>query len=168
MQEMERARVLLSQKRYREAAEALDRLITSGLGNGELWYLRGVVALKMKNYDIAQECFQRALMLGEKSKYYQIKGMAHFELFEMEDALEAFNSALSLEEADPTTNFFLALCYMFLDDPRSDSYIRRAYQIDRKKTAQMLLNFYTLFLKDDPRVNEAQKRKIEEKIRALR
>lgn len=168
MEGVERARSLLSEHKYKEAAELLDRLLLSQGGKDELWYLRGVASLKLRNYDAAQECFERALVLGRKSRYYQIKGMAHFELFELEEAVEAFMSALSLEPDDATTNFFLAICMLFLDDPRSDGYIRRAHAIDARKTRQLLLNFYTFFLKGDPRVGEGQKRLIEERIRAMR
>ncbi|NYZ74103.1 tetratricopeptide repeat protein [Candidatus Micrarchaeota archaeon] len=168
MEGIEQARSLLMKQRYREAASLLDRLLPRDADNDELWYLRGMASLKMKNYDAAQECFGRALLLGRKSRYYQIKGMAHFEVFEMEEALDAFLEASALEPDDPTTNFFLAMCYLFLDDPRSDAYIRKAYDLNKKKTKQLLLNFYTLFLRDDPRINEAQRNAIESHIRSLK
>ncbi len=165
MDEVEEAKSLISQRRYAEAAGILDRLLTSFSGNDELWYLRGMVSLKQKNYDAAQECFERALSLGRKSRYYQIKGMAHLELFELDEAVSAFDEALAVEPSDPTTNFFLAICYMFKDDPRSESHIKKAYQLDGKKTRQLLMNFYTLFLKDDPRVADALKKKVEERLK---
>ncbi|MFH0884175.1 MAG: tetratricopeptide repeat protein [Candidatus Micrarchaeota archaeon] len=168
MQELERARMLLRELKFKEAAAVLDRLILGDSGNDELWYLRGVISLKMRNYDAAQDCFERALLLGRQSRYYQIKGMAHFELFEIEKAVEAFIEALEIEPDDPTTNFFLAICYLFLDDPRSDVHIRKARDLDGKKTKQLLLNFYSLFLKEDPRISDAQKRKIEERMKGLR
>jgi tetratricopeptide (TPR) repeat protein len=167
MQELERARSLLRELKFKEAAAVLDRLILTDSGNDELWYLRGVISLKMRNYDAAQDCFERALLLGRQSRYYQIKGMAHFELFEIEKAVEAFNEALEIEPDDPTTNFFLAICYLFLDDPRSDSHIKKARNLDGKKTKQLLLNFYSLFLKEDPRITPAQKKKIEERMRGV-
>jgi len=166
MPDAQDVRELLSKQRYREAAEAIDRLLLSSPQNDELWYLRGIASLKQRNYDAAQECFERALMLGKKSRYFQIKGMAHFEMFEMDRAVEAFSEALRLEPDDATTNFFLGLCYMFLDDPRADLHIRKAHETDRKKTRQLLLNFYTIFLKDDPRLGAEQKRGIEAKLRS--
>src|SRR5512143_108475 len=168
MEQLEEARNLLGSGRYKEAGSVLDAVLASSRSNDEAWYLRGMVFLKMKNYDGAQECFEHALMLGRKSRYYQIKGMAHFELFEMDEAAEAFRNALSLEPDDATTNFFLALSYLFLDDGRADEFLRRAYQLNSKKTAQLLMNFYTLFIKSDPRVNDAQKKMIEERMRGLR
>jgi tetratricopeptide (TPR) repeat protein len=168
MEQLEEARGLLSAGRYKEAGRLLDAILTGSGGSDEAWYLRGMVFLKTRNYDGAQECFEHALALGRKSRYYQIKGMAHFELFEMEDAAESFRNALSLEPDDATTNFFLALCYLFLDDGRADECMKRAYSQNSRKTAQLLTNFYTLFIKDDPRISKAQKDAIEERMKKLR
>lgn len=168
MEEKEEALALLNQQKFREAAGVLDRMLVSGRDSDELWYLRGMVSLKLRNYDNALECFERAIALGKKSRYYQIKGLTHFEVFEISQAIDAFISALSIEPEDVTSNFFLAMCYMFNDDPRSDMCIKKAYGIDPKKTKQLLLNFYTLFFKDDPRVSLAQKENIEDRIRGMK
>lgn len=161
------AQQLLAQQKYREAAKLLDRLLSSDNENGELWYLRAVASLKMKNYDAVQEYLERALFTGRKAKYYQMKGMAYFEIFEVEPAIESFQEAIALEPADVTSNFFIAICYMLLDDPRSADYIKRARKINSKKTRQLLLNFYALFLKDDPYLSDALKKKIIKRIKTL-
>ncbi|HSB47591.1 MAG TPA: tetratricopeptide repeat protein [Candidatus Bilamarchaeum sp.] len=168
MDGIEEARNLLSGHRFGEAAEILDRLLHEDPDSDELWYLRGLVYLKAKNYDSAQECFERAVLLGKKSKYYQIKGMAHFELFELEQAIDAFGRALQIEPEDATTNFFMAICYLFQDDPRGEDFIKAARRTDQKKTAQLVLNFYTFFLKDDPRIGPEAREKIERAMKSLR
>jgi len=162
------AKALLAVGKYREAARVLDGLLRRNQENSELWYLRGLVSLKLKSYDNALECFERALALGKKSRYHQIKGMAHFEIFELDEAEQEFLKALALEPDDATTNFFLAMCYLFQDDPRSERYIAKAYKLNGRKTKQLLMNFYTFFLKRDPRVREAQKKNVEERIRKLK
>lgn len=167
MEGKEQARSLLIGRKYREAAALLDKLLLSG-EDDELWYLRGVASLKLKNYDNAMECFERALVLDEKSAYHQIKGMAHFELFEVEEAISAFKDALSVEEENPTTHFFLSMCYLFLDNPKSDEHMKTAMKLDGKKTKQLLLNFYTLFIKDEPGISSAMKESIMKRIRALK
>ncbi len=164
---IDEAQRLLAQQKYREAARVLDGLLSSDNENGELWYLRAAVSLKMKNYAAVQEYLERALFTGKKVKYYQMKGMAHFEIFELEPAIESFQEALALEPADVTSNFFIAICYMLLDDPRSADYIKRARKINSKKTRQLLLNFYTLFLKDDPYISDALKKRIMKRIKTL-
>lgn len=162
------AQRLLAQQKYREAAKMLDRLLSSDNENGELWYLRAVASMKMKNYDATQEYLERALFTGRKAKYYQMKGMAYFEVFELEPAIESFQNALALEPSDATSNFFIAICYMLLDDQRSSDYLKRARKINSNKTRQLLLNFYTLFLEDDPAISDAQKSKIMKRIRAVK
>lgn len=164
---LDEAQQLIMKHRYREAAQVLDKLLTQDRENGELWYLRGVASLKMKNYDGAQEYLERALSTGRKAKYFQMMGMAHFELFELKNAISAFDYALGIDSEDVTSAFFSAISYMLLDDPRSTDYLKRAYEISGKRTRQLLLNFYALFLKDDPRISDAQKSKILRKIRAL-
>ncbi len=94
MAEIDEAKTLVLQGRYKEAGSVLDRLLITLRDDDEAWYLRGIVFLKLKNYDGAQECFGHALILGKKSKYYQIKGMAHFELFEMDEAAGGVAAAL--------------------------------------------------------------------------
>lgn len=168
MDGLEEARSLVSQQRYKDAAASIDRLLMDNPDEPELWYLRGVISLKSRNYDAAQECFERALLLGKKSKYYQVKGMAHFELFEIDEAVAAFGEALAIEPNDATTNFFLSICYMLKDDPRAEDFIKKARAADQKKTAQLLLNFYTLFIKDDPKVGAPAKAKMEQKLKKLR
>jgi len=168
MDEAGEARTLLAAGKYREAARVLDRLIRTNGEKDELWYLRGLVSLKLKSYDNALECFERALMLGRKSRYHQIKGMAHFEIYEIDEAEEEFLNALALDPNDATTNFFLAICYLFQDDPRSEDYIRKAYGLNGKRTKQLLMNFYTLFLKNDPKILETQKKRVEQRIRQIK
>jgi tetratricopeptide (TPR) repeat protein len=167
MGEEDEARALIAQQKYREAGSLLERLLLADRDNDELWYLRGILSLKMKNYDAALEFFERAITLNDRSRYHQTKGMAHFESYEMEEAIDEF--LLSLEEGpdDALPHFFIALCYMFRDDPRSGEHLKRALAINPKKTKQLLLNFYALFIKDDPRISKAQKARIEQGIREL-
>lgn len=168
MREAEEARQLLAQQKYKDAGDVLDSLLTLQKENDELWYLRGIVSLKMKSYDAAQEYFERAIFLRKKAEYYKMKGMAHFEIFELGAAVDCFLASLTLQPADAISHFFLATCYMLLDDPRSDEHIKKAHEIDAKKTKQLLSNFYALFLQNDPRLSDAQKRKIQDRIKKIR
>jgi thioredoxin-like negative regulator of GroEL len=93
--------------------------------------------------------------------------MAHFEMFELDDAIAAFRQSLAMEPHDVASHFFLALCYLLQDDPRSGSHLKLAYEADRKKTKQLLVNFYTLFLQNDPHVTRSQKARIEQRVKEL-
>jgi tetratricopeptide (TPR) repeat protein len=167
MEGAEEARELLAQRKYKEAGRLLEHLITDNREDDELWYLRGVVSLKLKNYDSAMECFERAILIGRKPKYYQTKGMANFEIFQLDEAIGAFSESLALDPHDATSHFFIALCYMLQDDPRSGVHLKQAHEIDKRKKKQLLMNFYTLFLKNDARLSELQKADMEKRLKGI-
>jgi len=167
MDEIVKARDFLTKRKYREAGEILDKLLLSNKDNDELWYLRGVLSLKLKNYKRAQECLDRAIFIKKKAEYHKMKGMGYFEIYDLERALESFLESVALEPSDAVSHFFIGISYMMLDDERAADYIRKARQADAKKTKQLLSNFYTLFIERDPRVSDAQKKRIAERIKTL-
>ncbi|MBU0532213.1 tetratricopeptide repeat protein [Candidatus Micrarchaeota archaeon] len=167
MDELSKAREYLVKQKYKEAEEILSKLLAVDKENDEIWYLRGVLSLKLKNYKKAQECFERALLIKKKAEYYKMKGMCHFEVYELEDAVESFLAAVEMKPTDAVSYFFIAMSYMLLDDDRAIEYIRKAREIDAKKTKQLLSNFYTLFLERDPYMTDSQKKRIVEKIKSI-
>lgn len=153
----------INQGKYKEAFTALDRM-----KDGERkFFLKGIIALKQKNYDVAQEFFYQATEISEKPEYFRMMGIAHLEIFEMDNALEDFKKAITLDENDVASHFFISISYLFMDNPRAEEHMRRARSLDEKKTKQLLRNFYTLFIKDDPAASDAQKRKMDDAIRKL-
>jgi len=157
------AKDLISKKRFREAGALLDKMLRTKESD-TLWYLRGLVSLKMRSYDSAIEAFEKASMLRKRSLYFRMKGISRMELFELEDALEDFEAALALDPNDHLSNFYSAICCMFLDDPDSAKYLRRAYQLNREKTKLLLNNFYIMFFRKDPLVSNAIKEDIKRRI----
>jgi tetratricopeptide (TPR) repeat protein len=168
MDELSKARELLTNQKYGEAKELLDGLLQTDKENDELYYLRGVLSLKLKNYGRAQEFLDRALFIKRKPEYHKMKGMGYFEVYELENAVESFTEALELEPNDAVSHFFLAICFMLQDDGRSVEHIRKAREVDAKKTRQLLSNFYSLFIENDRRISDEQKKKISEKIKSLK
>lgn len=142
---METAKDLLASKKYREAREVIDGLLTKDPESDSLWYLSGILSLKLKNYDGAQESFTKAILINKKSEYFRMKGIAHMEIFELEEAIKSFEGSVSQNEKDVLSTFFLSVCYMFYDNPLAIAYIRKAYAIDRKKTKHLLKRFYSSF-----------------------
>lgn len=167
MKDIERARSLIIAGKYREATLLLDRLLRKEKENDELWYLRGILSLKLKNYNYAQECFERAVWIIQKAQYFKIMGMAHMELFELEEALADFKKALEHDPNDATVHFFIAICYLFTDDQRVGKHLQYAWRIDRKRTKQLLENFYSMFIKKDPGVNKKMKAEIEKELNKM-
>jgi len=168
MKDFERAKSLIIDKEYRKAGNILDKLLAKKKDNPELWYTRGVLSLKLKNYDKAHECFEHAIMLERKAKYYKTKGMAHLELFEVDEALDSFENALMYEKKDPAIHFFLSVCYMLFNDPRGKEYMEKAYVIDSKKTKQMLKNFYQAFFAKDPKISKNVKDELKKRIEEIK
>jgi len=167
MAEADKAREYLAKGRYREAGELLDQMLISSKDDDELWYLRGVVSLKLKSYDAANESFERALSIRRKAEYFRTQGMAFLEMFEIEDAIHAFESASKLEPRDAVSRFFLGVCFMMMDDPRSADHLREAIALDPKRTKSLLSNFYSVMFGKDKRISEAQKKMMMDKIGAI-
>lgn len=142
---MDVAKSLIAAGKLKEAGAVLDEMLSGQPENDGLWYLRGIVSLKLRNYNGAQEAFNRAVLLRRRGEYLRMIGVAHMELFELEDAVEAFGAAVEKDESDVLSLFFLSVCHMFFDSPLSVEYIRRAYEVDRKRTRQLLNNFYSSF-----------------------
>ncbi len=164
MGEIDTAKNLIENSHFREAGLILDKLLGKDKENSELWYFRGLVSMKLKNYGAAHECFDRAIFISRKPHYHKIKGMSHLEVFEVESALEHFLAALSISPKDATINFFVFVCYLLLDDPRAKNYVEKAYLLDRQKTKLLLYSFYKLFLKSDKSINPKLLKELEERI----
>jgi tetratricopeptide (TPR) repeat protein len=167
MQEINDARSLIFAGKYREAGVLLDSLLKKEKENDELWYLRGIVSLKLKSYEHAHECFEHALWLNKKAEYYKIKGMAHMEMFELWEALSDFEAALKLDKNDATTYFLIAICYLLLGDERSEYYLKSAWKLNRKRTKTLLKNFYESLIQPDPYTNKKMKDEIEKQLKDL-
>lgn len=151
MDELETARNYLSKGKYREAGSILNRLITTNRDNDELWYFLGVLAVKLRNYDSAHEYLERAISLNKKPEYLWFKGMAYMETLEIEDAIGVFHEVLDIDKNNVDANFFLSICYLLLDDSKSDVYMKKAYKKDKKKTKQLLRNFFEAFISGSAR-----------------
>ncbi len=164
---LDQAKSLLNAERFKEAATALNTLIGKNKDNDELWYLRGLVSLKLKNYDNAHEYFEHALWINQKPAYYKIKGMAHMEMYEFEQALEQLEKAAELDKKDVSTFFYIAICYMFLNNQLGKEYLQRAYVLDKKKTKSLIKNFYSIFFKEEKLLNSKIKRALESKIESI-
>jgi len=154
MDELEIARGHLAKGRYREAGSILNRLIEKNRDNDELWYFLGVLAVKLKNYDTAYEYLERAISLDRKPEYLWFKGLAHME-------------TLEIDNKNVEANFFLAICYLLLDDSRSETYMKKAYRLDSKKTKQLLKNFFEAFVRKSGSLRPGLKSKIEKQLGSI-
>jgi Tfp pilus assembly protein PilF len=96
-----------------------------------------------------------------------MKGIANLEIFEINEAKENFENALGMDAKDVLSNFFIAVCYMFLDDQASKGYIKKAYSLDRKKTKELIKNFYEAFFSRNKYVSKKTKEQLEKKMETI-
>ncbi len=164
---LEEAKKLLNENKLKEAGVAFDTLLTNKRDTPDLWYLRGLVSLKTKNYPFAHECFEYALAIQKRSEYYKINGMAFMEEYDLEAALEEFEGGLEIEKKDPELYFYSALCCLFLNDTRAKNFLEKAHTLDKKKMKNMVTNFFDIFFKDDHLIDEKTKQAIKQKIEKL-
>ncbi|MBI2079389.1 hypothetical protein HYT84_01380 [Candidatus Micrarchaeota archaeon] len=167
MPNLESIRKLILNNKLKEAGSTLDGILKLNKNDDEAWYLRGVVSLKLNNHDYAQECFEHAIANKEKPEYYKISGMAHLEVFELEDAANEFQKATELDKKDPDNYFFIAVCYILMDNPLARNFIEKAYLRDKKKTKELLLKFYSNFIEKDHTIPKKMKIEIFDKLNKM-
>ena len=164
---LEEAKRLLNENKLAEAGAAFDILLADKRDQPDLWYLRGLVSLKVKNYPYAHDCFEQARTIKKKTDYYKINGMAYMEQYKLQEALEEFESALENEKKDPELYFYSALCCLFLNDNHAQNYFELAYALDKKKMKNMIKNFFEVFFRGDTHIDEKTKQAINQKIERM-
>lgn len=162
---IEKARNLLNSEKFKDAAAALDTLLGRNRNNGELWYLRSLVSLKLKNYENAHECLERALWISKRAEYYKINGMAYMETYEFELAIEQFENAALLNKKDAGVFFYIAICHLFLNNPLGREYLEKAYILNKKKTGELIIKFYSMFFRGNAMLNQRIKKELEINIK---
>ena len=167
MKRLERVKKLAKKGKYREAARILDEIL-HGNEDDSLYYLRAILALRLDDYRKAEEFLERAIFVKKKPTYVRMKGMLFFELLDFEMAALNFEECISLKPKDFLSNFFLSMSYMFLDNPKSTKYLKKAYAIDRKKTKRLLRSFYDSFFAPDTSIDKATKKMIEDRLGRIR
>ena len=93
-------------------------------------------------------------------------GMAYMEEFDIKNAINRFIAGLS-QEQDVELYVFLSICHMFLSDARSKQYLKKAYSLNKKKTVEMLSQFFTSFIKDHPEIGTETKRLMKNRLKEL-
>jgi tetratricopeptide (TPR) repeat protein len=154
------ARGLIENGKYKEAAHVLDILLGKDRDDPDLWFLKGLVALKLRNYQIAKDHLVHAIALRDKPEYRKMMGIVHFEMFEIEDAVDEFLHGKQDKKLDAETHMYLAICFMLLDDPRSSKHLKEALKLDPEGNSRSLDQFFHGFIEKDPRVEPAQKERI--------
>lgn len=161
------ARKFILDGNLRDAAKLLDRIIGKNKEDDYAWYLRGLVSLKLNNHDYAHECFEHAMANKKKAEYFKGDGIAHMEMLELKPAINSFERAAQVDVRDAENYFYIAACYILLDNPTSKEYMQKAYLRDKKKTKEMLIEFYKHVYRNGQNVGKKTHEKIVEKIESI-
>jgi len=159
-----KVKTLLAKGKYIEAGEILNDFVVREKNNDVAWYLLGILAMKLRNYNLAHEHFERALMIRKKPEYIMFDGLAYLELLDVEEAEERFSEYLDKYGDYPEVNFYLGICYLLQGDPRSNEQIKKAYDADKKKTTRLLSEFFHEVIEKNPRFDESVKEQIRKKL----
>jgi len=159
-----KVKTLLAKGKYNEAGEILNHFVEREKDNDIAWYLLGILAMKLKNYNLAHEHFERALMIKKRPEYVMFDGLAYLELLDVEEAEGRFSEYLSKYGDKPEVNFYLGVCYLLQGDPRSNEQIKKAYAADKKRTIRMLNEFFHEVIEKNPRFDESVKQQIRKRL----
>lgn len=157
-------KMLLTKEKYKEASELLNDYILKDKEDNVAWYLLGIVAMRMKNYDLAHEYFERSLLLKKDCSALLFDGLAYLEMFDTESAKRKFSACLEIEPNHQEANFYLAICYLLEGNPLSSKYIKNAYAIDKKKTLRMLQDFFREVIEKNPFYKSEEKESIRKEL----
>lgn len=162
MEKTEEARIkaLLAKRKYGEAKKKLEDCILKDSKDCMAWYLLGIIAMRMRNYELAHEHFERSLSIRKNCDSMLLDGLAYLEMLDTENAKVRFLSCLEMEPNDQEANFYLAVCYLLEGNPISAAYIKKAYAVDKQKTISMLRDFFHEVIEKNPTYGENDKQSI--------
>ena len=102
--------ILLVNNGFNEEAEGnLRYLIKYFPDDAELYYNLGIVYEKLKNFEKARDCYQKAVELSPQEDFYYNLGDVLVELKEWDDAILAFRKVLETDPNDGNSYFNLGL-----------------------------------------------------------
>ena len=109
--------ILLVNNGFNEEAEGnLRYLIKYFPDDAELYYNLGIVYEKLKNFEKARDCYQKAVELSPQEDFYYNLGDVLVELKEWDEAILAFHKVLETDQNDGNSYFNLGLCYFHKEE----------------------------------------------------
>ncbi len=160
---MEKTLALLRAGKIEEVRKRAKDILKKTRWDPESWFRLGMASQHEGNLEYALECFERALQIAPDPRYYRAKASVHMESFEFEEAIENLQEALDVSE-DVDSLFLLAVCFMFMDSAEAGRYMKKAMKKDRKRTKELLQDFFLRFFKEDKAIPEKEKKKLWKKI----
>lgn len=170
MEKSEEAKIksLLARAKYREAADLLNDYLLKNKDDQTAWYLLGIIAMRLKNYENAHYYFERSLAIKKEYEPLLFDGLAYLEMLDTEAAKRRFFSCAELDPDRHEAHFYLAISYLLEGNPLSSIYIKKAFRANKEKTIAMLEDFVAEVIEKNPIYNEVEKagaRKVLEELK---
>jgi tetratricopeptide (TPR) repeat protein len=149
------------------AAESIiDETIKLNGSSPDAWYAKGLLSLSRQEYENAVEFLLKSKSFGRKGDdLTRALGYSFFSMFKLDEAITYF-SGLGKKGAEDY--FMMGIAYLLINDPvSSKEYIHTAYNIDPKKTKELLKLFYVAFIHPSEEVSEKAKKDLVSRINAL-
>ncbi|WP_034328360.1 tetratricopeptide repeat protein [Alkaliphilus transvaalensis] len=122
-------------KRYEEAIDILDNLISKEMRNADLYLSKGVALACLKRYKEAEECYNKALQLKPTNLYwiYVNKAVIKLNVAEFQEALDLCNMAVknnrNLENLDYLYITKARIYSKLSNEDLSTEYLKKAAQL---------------------------------------
>ena len=109
-----RIQPLIREQRYVEADKILTDTIKGGIEHPELYYQRGWLAMKTRQFGAAEADFQKACKLSQDSRYLKSRGDSYFMVGKYELAMIDYQRVISTNPGDATAIANMGACYWAL------------------------------------------------------
>ena len=123
MNEMNAGVELAQMKRFREAAESLEKAAAIDPTNHQAYFNLAIVQVELRSFSAAREALERAIVANpDAAGYHEKLGTVLMELEDWKAAQSAFTKALELDPSLFKAHFKLGRCSEELEDPQNALY----------------------------------------------
>ena len=123
MNEMNAGVELAQMKRFREAAESLEKAAAIDPTNHQAYFNLAIVQVELRSFSAAREALERAIVAKpDVAGYHEKLGTVLMELEDWKAATNAFDKALELDPSLFKAHFKLGRCSEELEDPQNALY----------------------------------------------
>lgn len=127
--------------------------------NAEYFYNSALNSFKKGNFEYALEMIEMALSEKKNSEWLKLKGYILIFLARWEEAFKVFKEILN--EKENVEIYMLAFFSGLLGGYDVTNFLKKAYNLDKRKTKTYLKSIYYYFIKSNPYTTDEERREIE-------